>query len=121
MDLNPRHLTLSALFAGRLFRIPEYQRAYAWESPQRTDLFRDIRDAFAHQQEHFMATVVSQARDRRRIGADEFQAVDVVDGQQRLTTLVILFKAIERALDPNAQVQAKVKREIGELLVKPRH
>lgn len=118
MDLNPRHLTLSTLFAGRLFRIPEYQRAYAWESPQRTDLFRDIRDAYAHQQEHFMATVVSQARDRRRIGADEFQAVDVVDGQQRLTTLVILFKAIEKALDPNTAVQAKVKREIGELLVK---
>lgn len=118
MDLNPRHLTLSTLFAGRLFRIPEYQRAYAWETPQRADLFRDIRDARAQQQEHFMATVVSQARERRRIGADEFQAVDIVDGQQRLTTLVVLFKAIEKALDAEQPIQAKVKREIGELLVK---
>ena len=42
----------------------------------------------------------------------------MVDGQQRLTTFVILLKALEKALSPDVSGEAKIKREIGELLVK---
>jgi hypothetical protein len=44
MRLDPKHLTLQGLLQGRLFRIPYYQRAYAWETKQRSDLFDDIRE-----------------------------------------------------------------------------
>jgi uncharacterized protein with ParB-like and HNH nuclease domain len=45
MRLNPQHLTVSKLMQGRLFRIPDYQRAYSWQKRQRDDLFADIRPA----------------------------------------------------------------------------
>ncbi|HJU15498.1 MAG TPA: DUF262 domain-containing HNH endonuclease family protein [Stellaceae bacterium] len=118
MQLNPRQVTLHSLLLGRLFRIPDYQRAYAWETKQRGDLFNDIDEVQRSGQDHFMATVVCLARDKRQIVADEYQAVDVVDGQQRLTTLVILLKAVEKALDAKQSDEGKIKREIGELLVK---
>lgn len=118
MRLNPKHLTLNELLQGRLFRILDYQRAYAWGWKQRTDLFNDILEVHRSRQDHFMATVVSLARDKRRIVADEYQAVDVVDGQQRLTTFIILLKAVEKVLDPEKGDEGKIKREIQELLVK---
>lgn len=98
MQLNPMHLKISAVLGGRLFRIPEYQRAYAWGKRQRVDLFNDILDVKRSGREHFMATVVALAKDNRLIGADEYRTVEIVDGQQRVTTLVILLKAIEKNL-----------------------
>lgn len=112
------HLKVSSLLTGRLFRIPEYQRAYAWGTRQRSDLFNDILDVKRSGREHFMATVVALARDNRLIGADEYRTVEIVDGQQRLTTIVILLKAIEKAIDHEDSKQEKVRREIAELLVK---
>jgi hypothetical protein len=118
MRLNPKHLTLDELLQGRLFRIPNYQRAYAWVTKQRTDLFEDIREVQRSGRDHFMATIVCLARDKRRIVADEYQTVDVVDGQQRLTTFIILFKSIEKVLNEKKNDEKKIKRQIGELLVK---
>ncbi|WP_028695062.1 DUF262 domain-containing protein [Pseudomonas cremoricolorata] len=120
MKLNPLHLKIAGLLEGRLFRIPEYQRAYSWKSRQRNDLFGDIEEAFRSGQEHFMATLVALAKDTETclIGVDEFKTVELVDGQQRITTLIILMKAIEQALDINDTAQAKVRRELAELLVK---
>lgn len=118
MQLNPLHLKISGLLDGRLFRIPEYQRAYSWTSRQRNDLFGDIEEAFRSGREHFMATLVALARETREIGVDEFKTVELVDGQQRVTTLIILMKAIEKALSLGDSTQEKVKREVGELLVK---
>lgn len=118
MRLNPRHLTLNELLVGRLFRIPEYQRAYAWEKKQRDELFDDLYEVQTSGQDHFMATVVCLARGKRNIGADEFTVAEIVDGQQRLTTFVILLKAVEKALSNDDKTQAKVKSEILDLLVK---
>ena len=87
MQLNPMHLKVSGLMNGRLFRIPEYQRGYAWGARQREDLFNDILNVDRSGREHFMATVVALAKDSRTIGADEFRAVELVDGQQRITSL----------------------------------
>jgi hypothetical protein len=118
MQLNPLHLKVATLLQGRLFRIPEYQRAYSWGTRQRSDLFDDIKEVSRSGREHFMATVVALARDTRMIGADEYRTVELVDGQQRITTIIILLKAIEKALNAEDPVQEKVKRETRELLVK---
>ncbi len=118
VNLSPMHLKISALLTGRLFRIPDYQRAYAWGSRQRSDLFADITGVKETGREHFMATVVALGKDKRLIGADEFTTVEIVDGQQRITTLVILLKAIAKSLAAEDKTEAKIKREIEELLVK---
>jgi hypothetical protein len=40
-------LPLSKLFDGRLFQIPDYQRAYSWTRHQRRDLFGDLQKTHA--------------------------------------------------------------------------
>lgn len=64
-----------------------------------------------------MATVVGLARDKRMIDADEFSVVELVDGQQRVTTLVVLFKAIEKALSQH-EAEGKIVSDLRRLLVK---
>jgi len=118
MKLNPQHLTVSNFLQGRLFRIPQYQRAYSWQKRQREDLFADIREIHRSGKDHFMATVVGLACDTRYLAADQFKLVELVDGQQRVTTIVILLKAIEKALDSENRIEHKICQDLQSLLVK---
>lgn len=118
MQLNPIHVTVFKLLEGRLFRIPGYQRSYSWGRHQRADLFRDIEEAQRSGRDHFMATVVGLSRETIDIGAEEFRVVELVDGQQRITTLVILLKAIEKALGAEDAAAQKAKQGLADLLVK---
>lgn len=117
MDFQPQLLTLAKLLEGRLFRIPDYQRAYSWSGRERRDLFDDLRSV--GEDGHFMATVVCLRHGRVRLGIDEYQKLDIVDGQQRLTTLVILLNAIAHALDPEDATERRAAMGLKELLVKP--
>ena len=120
LSIHPQYLPLAKLLDGRLFRIPEYQRAYSWTSQQRKDLFDDIEKVHTKgiEASHFMAAVVCLRRGRRNLGTDEYDIVEVVDGQQRLTTLIILLKSIALGLDRDDRAEGKLARELDELLVK---
>ena len=120
LDIVPQYLTLSKLIDGRLFRIPEYQRAYSWTRHERNDLFEDIKKIHAKGPEegHFMAAVVCLRRKKQTLGTDVFYVNEVVDGQQRLTTLIILLNTIKLALNQDNKAEQKLARELGEVLVK---
>ena len=113
---RPDYFTLGELLSNRLFRIPHYQRAYSWHHKQRNDMFSDIENLKGNSESfHFMATVVGLARCKVMIGPDQHSFIDVVDGQQRLTTLVLLLKAIEQKLECSRPDDA---RDLRRLLVK---
>ena len=104
MIMQPEYKTFNEIIAFKLFRIPEYQRHYSWQEKHRRDLFddivklRDIREKDPTRT-HFMATFVClNTQYRKTSGTDDFLIYDVIDGQQRLTTMVILLKAISKAL-----------------------
>lgn len=120
ITIQPQYLSLSKLFDGRLFRIPEYQRAYSWTWHQREDLFGDIQKTHAKgaDEGHFMAAVVCLRRGKEMLGTDEFYVMEVVDGQQRLTTLIILLNALKLVLDDKEKAESKLARELSDLLVK---
>ena len=120
MEIKPHHLTLADLFHKRLFRIPQYQRAYSWEEKHRNALFDDIHQSYNQDsgQSHFMATIVGLRREERQIGTDNYWIIDIVDGQQRITTLVILYRAIAKALDRGNSKQNEIYSEINSTLIK---
>ena len=96
INVQPKFLTFAQLLERRLFRIPHYQRAYSWGREERQDMFNDIRQLQQKPEtSHFMATVVGLNRAIVEIGTDQYDIIDIVDGQQRLTTLVILLKVVE--------------------------
>ncbi|MCX7631603.1 MAG: DUF262 domain-containing protein, partial [Geminicoccaceae bacterium] len=69
---------------------------------------------------HFMATVVIPAhRQKKGVGSDEYQTCHIVDGQQRITTLLLLRETIARALDTSKLEEADARAELEKLLVKP--
>jgi len=83
--------------ADQLFRIPDYQRGYAWEEKQCNDLFEDLDLLQKPRQTHFMGTLVLCLVDgelRLDIAKTPYQVMEVIDGQQRLTTIIILLKTI---------------------------
>ena len=121
LNIRPEYLTLDKLLANRLFRIPHYQRAYSWQRKQRNDMFEDINKLSDSSEGnfHFMATVVGLRRDTRTIVTDEYNIIEIVDGQQRLTTLVLLLKAIEKNLNNSVPIENRLAQDLRELLVKP--
>lgn len=119
MEIIPKYVTLADLFDRKLFRIPDYQRAYSWEKKQRDEFFNDIRKiAGSVDKEHFMATVVGLRRSKTVINTERFDILDIVDGQQRLTTIIILLNAIFNALPERTTAEQKVKSALRDMLVK---
>jgi len=115
--IDPRYDTLQVLFADRVFRIPPYQRFYSWQPKQREDLFSDLIKLANRpgDQHHFMATIVChKTSEIMPIGTAQYRLYDVVDGQQRLTTLILLMKCIELALPEGSDD----RKDLGRILVK---
>lgn len=85
-------LTLKDIFdsGNRQLSVPDYQRGYSWEEEQRKDLIGDIIQIITQDHRHFTGTVVASQN-------GESSIFDLVDGQQRVTSLVIFMSCILRA------------------------
>lgn len=81
----------------RTFYIPVYQRNYDWKKSQCRTLFQDIQSIAVSENRfsHFMGTIVYVEGESNAT----FRAFTVIDGQQRLTTIMILLKAIVDSID----------------------
>ena len=83
---NMKRYNLGELLDGRArFRIPLYQRSYAWGEREIDQLLEDLWLAFTSKRKnYYLGTLVVMQR--------EGNVLEVVDGQQRLTTLTLLFR-----------------------------
>ncbi len=115
---RPEFYSLYELLTNRLFEIPNYQRTYSWGKKQRTDLFSDILKIKEKNREHFMATIVCLNKSKKQIGGGRFDKLDLVDGQQRLTTLIILLKSLCISLQQGTPEEVEIADDLQNLLVK---
>jgi len=85
-------IILSKLFDNFWFNIPEYQRPYVWEEEEVEELLDDLWYAYSNKSdsEYFLGSLVLHKRNKREY--------DVLDGQQRLTTLFLMFLVIRDLL-----------------------
>ncbi|APC07762.1 DUF262 domain-containing protein [Neomoorella thermoacetica] len=90
-------VSLWELFKGRAFVIPDYQRAYAWTKRQVEDLWKDLKDNVAGSRKHFMGTIILKDLEKSDTTVP-YKSYEIVDGQQRLTSLVMLVAAACRKL-----------------------
>lgn len=83
-------LTISELFGGETaYTVPVYQRNYAWKVEQIEQLINDVQDATSDNETgYFLGNLVVTKYE----GTNEFE---VIDGQQRLTTLYLLLTFLE--------------------------
>lgn len=95
--------SLSQIFNKRIFRIPDYQRGYAWQSQQLRDFWEDIVNLQSDRYHYtgLLSLKKLNQEESRKLGNDDswllqsgFKAYHIVDGQQRLTTFVIMLNEI---------------------------
>ena len=93
---RPSSLTIKQLFGNTdsLYQIPRYQRPYSWGDDQLEKLWDDLLEAKENDPNYFLGSVITAKSE------DSTSYLDIVDGQQRLTTLTILL-CVYRDLFPN--------------------
>ena len=89
--------TIKDLFdSSTIFNIPKYQRAYAWEEEQLDAFVEDLENQVEDlenqdtNKDHFFGTILLQ----KQKPEGEFKIIDIVDGQQRITTIIIFMKLL---------------------------
>ncbi len=112
--MNPEQNTINDFFSktSTIFSIPVYQRNYTWEEENCEKLLQDIISISQNKKTHFMGSItyilhlIDDEKSLRQL-----QEFVIIDGQQRVTTIMLLLKAIETKI-PNEEV----KKEIDGLL-----
>ncbi len=88
-SFNPSNESIRRFFMGSegIFVIPRYQRQYSWGNEELDDLWNDFLDAYHNpkQEDYFLGSVVVVASSG---------GLSVVDGQQRITTLMIMLNVL---------------------------
>ncbi|MEM5570025.1 DUF262 domain-containing HNH endonuclease family protein [Aliarcobacter butzleri] len=99
--------SIQEIFKDKVFRIPDYQRGYAWSIKQLKDFWEDIVNLPSNRF-HYTGLLSLKKLDRNMWSTwnDEkwliedrgYKPFHIVDGQQRLTTFVIFIQAISELL-----------------------
>ncbi len=106
--------TINDFFAltSTIFSIPVYQRNYTWEEENCEKLLQDIINISQNKKTHFMGSItyilhlIDDEKSLRQL-----QEFVIIDGQQRITTIMLLLKAIETKIQNEG-----IKKEINNLL-----
>ncbi|GAA8609181.1 DUF262 domain-containing protein [Helicobacter pylori] len=106
--------TINDFFAltGTIFSIPVYQRNYTWEEENCKKLLQDIVSISQNKKTHYMGSItyilhlIDDEKSLRQL-----QEFVIIDGQQRVTTIMLLLKAIETKIQNEG-----IKKEIDNLL-----
>lgn len=96
-------ISLSNLFNKKIFRIPDYQRGYAWKIQQLDDFWDDLYNLNGERIHYTGMLSLKKLKPKEYetwleekwiIQQNSYEAYYVVDGQQRLTTFIILLNSI---------------------------
>ena len=97
-------INLTELFNTRIFRIPDYQRGYAWEDKQLGELWDDLDEiptVNGELKKHYTGTIFLEETKPSETESwlSNVKFFNVVDGQQRLTTISILLYELLKATE----------------------
>lgn len=89
ISLSAEQKNLSKLFTQReQYIIPDFQRPYSWELDQCRKLYDDLIEAYNADKDYFLGNIIMA------VGEKQESTPNVVDGQQRLISLWLMFKAL---------------------------
>lgn len=120
--MSNKLFTLRDIFKDRIFRIPDFQRGYSWNKSQLEDLWEDLQNLDETRKHYTGMLTVEPVND---VGGDRWKNDQwliergdkpfyVIDGQQRLTTLIILLNEL---LKGEGNINSKSKEYWKELFL----
>lgn len=88
------------------YQIPEYQRPYVWETDQVKELLEDIQNAYHSNQDaqYFLGSMVLKINEKSENGVT-YNEYELLDGQQRLSTIFLMFAVIRDIADKKKHKQ----------------
>ena len=105
MKVSQEPNKISDILKDKTFTVPLYQREYSWNLEQVSDLYYDIYDS--EDDGHFLGSLLL-------FQTDNLKKMEIVDGQQRMTTLFLLLFSILKSL--NGSDKTKAIERINSLL-----
>ncbi|NHN24557.1 DUF262 domain-containing protein [Flavobacterium jejuense] len=109
------------IFSNKIFRIPDYQRGYSWEKNHLEDFWQDIIN-LQKDKVHYTGMISVEEVDKQEyskwkedkwvIEGRNDKPFFIVDGQQRLTTIIILLWVIIDSIDENEQLSFETKSSL---------
>lgn len=97
MKVSQEPIKISDILKDKTFNVPLYQREYSWNLEQVSDLFYDILDA--DEEGHFLGSLLLYQSDTNK-------KMEIVDGQQRMTTLFLLLFSVLKHLENSDRTKA---------------
>lgn len=108
--------TISGVFNGsRLLEIPFYQRAYVWEEEQWERFLNDMEFITASKRPYFLGSIILKQSAAGNTWSEVSEVRTVIDGQQRLTTMILFFKALCAKLDSENLFERDFILETGDV------
>jgi uncharacterized protein with ParB-like and HNH nuclease domain len=114
-------LSVSKIFTENLFRIPDYQRGYSWTEKQLRDFWADV-EQLEDGRNHYTGVLTLEDvppttysrwdDDLWIIRSRGYRPYYVVDGQRRLTTIIIALQAILERFSPSAMLNYTLVEDI---------
>lgn len=101
MDVKKTNIKRFITSSDIVFVIPVYQRNYDWKKENCVQLFNDIKNLICNDKTHFIGTICYKMDGR-------YKSV-IIDGQQRITTIMLLLKALYDSCNDE-----KLKKKINE-------
>ncbi len=101
-QIESAKVVIQEVFSRFWFRIPDYQRAYVWGKDEISELIDDVNHASEHNPDgqYFLGSMVL-CKTARDVDGVDFEEYELLDGQQRLTTLMLMLACIrDRVADP---------------------
>lgn len=98
MKVSQEPIKLSDVLKDKAFIVPLYQREYSWTLDQVSDLFYDLIDSDDKNGHFFGSLLIYDDKNKEKM--------EVIDGQQRLTTLFLLLFSILKKLEGTGKNQA---------------
>lgn len=117
--------SLAELTTAGVFHVPEYQRYYSWTKPEWDDLWTDLYTLPPNKQ-HYFGTIIIQKTNETESGGStggygssrEKPINLLIDGQQRLTSLALLVRAMTECLEeiaPETDHEVEILNDVEEM------
>ena len=104
--MTPQKENIKEFFQGeKQYSIPVYQRAYSWEEQNWRAFFEDLQEATKGENHYFFGNVLLEK------SKEDTSKIDIIDGQQRITTIVIFVRAMLNVLEKRAKKE-RLDKEI---------
>ena len=111
--------TISGVLNGsRLLEIPFYQRAYVWGEEQWERFLGDMEFVTASKRPYFLGSIILKQASSGNTWSEVSEVRTVIDGQQRLTTMIIFFKALCAIIDADRLFERDFVLETGEVALR---